>query len=408
MNQEDYEKQQEMEKLLENDRNQRINQVEQLQSQNILEQERLNNEKLRYQGELLREQNTLQFEKEMDDRIFQLRMTLAQTSDTLSRNDLQALLNEEEAKRDRYYAEKEARRKAAELAEQEKVVKEQELAKKPDKGKGKKSNKKKKSNTNTLATIVLGILTLVAVIILVTVYKSYKQKYATESTSSTSTTTVHKSSVTSTTSDTKKQSSTRSKQASSSQKVSSRSSSKMKNSVSTSSSKKVTSSSSIGSRASKDSSGFKIKDYTGQDYKIAVKDLVNNYSISESQIEIEEISTSDYKEGLIISQSPSQGETFKVGGDDKIVFKVAVESTVAMPNLTGYTYSEAVSALTALGVSSSHITVYQADPNSSTGYVQVSSPSSTATVTAQTPYYGETLSGNVVLYLAADEEQEEN
>ncbi|MBE6164286.1 MAG: PASTA domain-containing protein [Streptococcus gallolyticus] len=401
MNQEDYEKQQEMEKLLENDRNQRINQVKQLQNQNILEQERLNNEKLRYQEELLREQNTLQFEKEMDDRIFQLRMTLAQTSDTLSRNDLQALLNEEEAKRDRYYAEKEARRKAA---EQEKVVKEQELAKKPDKGKGKKSNKKKKSNTNTLATIVLGILTLVAVIILVTVYKSYKQKYATESTSSTSTTTVHKSSVASTTSDTKKQSSTRSKQASSSQKVSSKSSSKIKNSVSASSSKKVTSSSSIGSRASKDSSGFKIKDYTGQDYKIAVKDLVNNYSISESQIEIEEISTSDYKEGLIISQSPSQGETFKVGGDDKIVFKVAVESTVAMPNLTGYTYSEAVSALTALGVSSSHITVYQADPNSSTGYVQVSSPSSTATVTAQTPYYGETLSGNVVLYLAADEE----
>ena len=388
MNQEDYEKKQEMEKLLENDRNQRINQVEQLQNQNILEQERLNNEKLRYQEELLLEQNTLQFEKEMDDRIFQLRMTLAQTSDTLSRNDLQALLNEEEAKRDCYYAEKEARRKAAELAEQEKVVKEQELAKKPDEGKGKKSNKKKKSNTNTLATIVLGILTLVAVIILVTVYKSYKQKYATESTSSTSTTTVHKSSVTSTTSDTKKQSSTRSKQASSS--------------------KKVTSSSSIGSRASKDSSGFKIKDYTGQDYKIAVKDLVNNYSISESQIKIEEISTSDYKEGLIIVQSPSQGETFKVGGDDKIVFKVAVESTVTMPNLTGYTYSEAVSALTALGVSSSHITVYQADPNSSTGYVQVSSPSSTATVTAQTPYYGETLSGNVVLYLAADKDQEEN
>ena len=76
-----------------------------------------------------------------------------------------------------------------------------------------------------------------------------------------------------------------------------------------------------------------------------------------------------------------------------------------MPNLTGYTYSEAIAALTALGVSSSHITVYQANPNSSTGYVQVSSPSSTATVTAQTPYYGDTLSDNVVLYLAADEEE---
>lgn len=156
---------------------------------------------------------------------------------------------------------------------------------------------------------------------------------------------------------------------------------------------------------SKGSSGFKIKDYRGQDYQTAVKDLVNNYSVSESQIEIEEVSTSDYDEGVIISQTPSKGETFKVSGDDKITFKVAAESTVTMPNLTGYTYSEAIAALTALGVSSSHITVYQADPNSSTGYVQVRSPSSTATVTAQTPYYGETLSDNVVLYLVADKEE---
>lgn len=163
--------------------------------------------------------------------------------------------------------------------------------------------------------------------------------------------------------------------------------------------------SSIDIYVSKGSSGFKIKDYTGQDYQTAVKDLVNNYGVSESQIEIEEVSTSDYDEGVIISQTPSEGETFKVSGDDKITFKVATESTVTVPNLTGYTYSEAIAALTALGVSSSHITVYQADPNSSTGYVQVSSPSSTATITAQTPYYGETLSGNVILYLAADEEE---
>lgn len=163
--------------------------------------------------------------------------------------------------------------------------------------------------------------------------------------------------------------------------------------------------SSIDIYVSKGSSGFKIKDYTGQDYQTAVKDLVNNYGVSESQIEIEEVSTSDYDEGVIISQTPSEGETFKVSGDDKITFKVATESTVTMPNLTGYTYSEAIAALTALGVSSSHITVYQADPNSSTGYVQVSSPSSTATITAQTPYYGEALSGNVILYLAADEEE---
>ncbi|MCW8485987.1 Stk1 family PASTA domain-containing Ser/Thr kinase [Streptococcus macedonicus] len=163
--------------------------------------------------------------------------------------------------------------------------------------------------------------------------------------------------------------------------------------------------SSIDIYVSKGLSGFKIKDYTGQDYQTAVKDLVNNYGVSESQIKIEEVSTSDYDEGVIISQTPSEGGTFKVSGDDKITFKVATESTVTMPNLTGYTYSEAIAALTALGVSSSHITAYQANPNSSTGYVQVSSPSSTATVTAQTPYYGDTLSDNVVLYLAADEEE---
>ena len=177
----------------------------------------------------------------------------------------------------------------------------------------------------------------------------------------------------------------------------------IKTSPTAGSSKKV--GSSIDIYVSKGSSGFKIKDYTGQDYQTAVKDLVNNYGVSESQIEIEEVSTSDYDEGVIISQTPSEGETFKVSGDDKITFKVATESTVTMPNLTGYTYSEAIAALTTLGVSSSHITVYQADPNSSTGYVQVSSPSSTATITAQTPYYGETLSGNVILYLAADEEE---
>ena len=39
---------------------------------------------------------------------------------------------------------------------------------------------------------------------------------------------------------------------------------------------------------------------------------------------------------LSSSQTPSEGETFKVSGDDKITFKVAAESTVTMPNLTAY------------------------------------------------------------------------
>ena len=163
--------------------------------------------------------------------------------------------------------------------------------------------------------------------------------------------------------------------------------------------------SSVDLYVSKGSSGFEIKDYTGQDYHTAVKDLKDNYGVSESQIEIEEVSTSDYAEDIIISQTPSKGETIKVSANDKIVFKVATESTVTMPNLIGYTYSEAVAALTALGVSSSNITVYQENSNSATGYVQVNSPSSTAIVTAQTPYYGYELTNSVVLYVTATETQ---
>lgn len=154
---------------------------------------------------------------------------------------------------------------------------------------------------------------------------------------------------------------------------------------------------------SKGLSGFKIKDYTGQDYQTAVKDLVRHYGVSESQIKIEEDSTADYDEGVIISQTPSEGETFKVKGDDKITFKVAAKSKTTMPNLTGYTYSEAIATLKALGISNAQITVYQSDASSPTGYTRETSPSETAIVTAQTPYYGNALGDSVVLYLSADE-----
>lgn len=53
-------------------------------------------------------------------------------------------------------------------------------------------------------------------------------------------------------------------------------------------------------------SGFEMKDYTGQNYTDAVDDLTSNYDVSESQITIENISTSDYAEGVIISQTPSE------------------------------------------------------------------------------------------------------
>lgn len=45
-------------------------------------------------------------EEKMDERIFELRKTLAQTTDLLIRGDLQVLLNEEEQKREIYYEKK--------------------------------------------------------------------------------------------------------------------------------------------------------------------------------------------------------------------------------------------------------------------------------------------------------------
>ena len=47
-------------------------------------------------------------EEKMDERIFELRKTLAQTTDLLIRGDLQVLLNEEEQKREIYYEKKTA------------------------------------------------------------------------------------------------------------------------------------------------------------------------------------------------------------------------------------------------------------------------------------------------------------
>lgn len=154
---------------------------------------------------------------------------------------------------------------------------------------------------------------------------------------------------------------------------------------------------------SKGSAGFKIKDYSGKDYEEAIKDLVDNHGVSESQITVEKVTTSDYPEGTIISQSPSEGSTFNPKGDKKITFKVAEEDTVVMPNLVGYTYSEAVAALNALGIPSSYITVYQATSGTS-NYSQVPAPSASATVVSQTPYYGNQLDDSVTLYFSADEE----
>ncbi|HHU65893.1 PASTA domain-containing protein, partial [Streptococcus sp.] len=152
---------------------------------------------------------------------------------------------------------------------------------------------------------------------------------------------------------------------------------------------------------SKGTSGFKMKDYTGQNYQEVIKELKDKHGISSDKIDVEWVTGTNYDGGTIISQTPGKGT--KVASEDKITFKVAA---IVMPNLIGYTYQDAIAELTALGLSSSHITVFQADATSSTGYSQVKTPSASAVVVAQDPYFGAAIEGNVKLYFSAGSESQ--
>lgn len=152
---------------------------------------------------------------------------------------------------------------------------------------------------------------------------------------------------------------------------------------------------------SKGTSGFKMKDYTGQNYQEVIKELKDKHGISSDKIDVEWITGTNYDGGTIISQTPEKGT--KVVSEDKITFKVAA---YVMPNLIGYTYQDAIAELTALGLSSSHITVFQADATSSTGYSQVKTPSASAVVVEQYPYFGAAIEGNVKLSFSAGSESQ--
>jgi len=147
---------------------------------------------------------------------------------------------------------------------------------------------------------------------------------------------------------------------------------------------------------SKGTSGFKIKDYTGQNYQDVIEELEKRHGISSKMIDIEWVTDTSYDSGTIISQTPEEGT--KVGSEDKITLTVAA---YVMPNLIGYTYQDAIAELTALGLSSSHITVFQADATSSTGYSRVKTPSASAVVVEQYPYFGAAIEGEVNLYFSS-------
>lgn len=143
--------------------------------------------------------------------------------------------------------------------------------------------------------------------------------------------------------------------------------------------------------------GFKMEDYTGQDYKDAVDNLTNNYGVSRDSIVLKEVSSDDYSGGTVIGQSPKPGKTYHPSSDKKITLKVV---KVTMPNLKNSTYEEAVSTLTAMGISSSRIKAYDASDYSS----EISSPSSSSLVVGQSPYYGNTVSlssnDDIILYVS--------
>lgn len=152
----------------------------------------------------------------------------------------------------------------------------------------------------------------------------------------------------------------------------------------------------VGITVSKGISGITLKDYVGQDYETVKSELISEYGIDESRIVKKEVSTSEYTEGTIIDQTPSANNTFTVNGSDQIVFKVAVEDMVSIPNLVGLTYAEAKSILQDLGIKSSRIKT------------DISNPSSQAIVYAHYPYYGEQFSlgsnDNITLYLSEETE----
>ena len=145
------------------------------------------------------------------------------------------------------------------------------------------------------------------------------------------------------------------------------------------------------------SKGFKMEDYTGQDYQDVIDNLTNNYGVSRKNIVLKEVSSDEYSGGTVIGQSPKAGKTYRPGSGKKITLRV-VEMT--MPNLKNTTYEEAVNTLAAMGISAKRIKVYDASDYST----EISSPASSAVVVGQSPYYGETVSlssdDDVILYVS--------
>ncbi|MFC3928344.1 Stk1 family PASTA domain-containing Ser/Thr kinase [Streptococcus caprae] len=142
-----------------------------------------------------------------------------------------------------------------------------------------------------------------------------------------------------------------------------------------------------------------LEDYVGQDYDTVKASLISQ-GVTSSKVTYEEEETLDYVEGTILKQSLAAGSTYSLGSSKEIKFTIAkAPKTTTIPNLVGFTYSQAIDALSALGFSTSNI------------YSNPSSVSSTATVIGQSLYAGEEVvakDSEITLYFSTEEEESES
>lgn len=153
------------------------------------------------------------------------------------------------------------------------------------------------------------------------------------------------------------------------------------------------------------SASFEMPDYKDGDYQTAVNDLVANYNVLESQIEIKRVVDETKLAGTVVKQTPKAGRLFDPKSSQKIVLEVTTSEEVLVPALVGYSYSDAVKELVGLGIAESRIKAYTAD-----GSKEIKLPSASRVVAGQSLTYGESINlsaeTELILYLADEEEEE--
>lgn len=132
MDMEDYEKQEELKRA-----NQLFSESNNLQKRQLDQQEQLSYQQKKHHDEIIREQrwNAEQkriekFEKEMDDKIYGLKVETAKSKDWEVKSGLQVLLDEELTKKDAYYRQKSIKEEADTQEEQKRVAEYQKEIKK--------------------------------------------------------------------------------------------------------------------------------------------------------------------------------------------------------------------------------------------------------------------------------------